>query len=83
MVTERQFFAIGVASPFTHERKQPMKTYVMTTGVLFGLLTVVHIWRMIEEGRQLATEPWYLLITATAAALSLWAWRLVRVSPRT
>jgi hypothetical protein len=68
---------------FNHERNQPMKTYVMTTGALFGLLTIAHIWRMIGENRQLATDPWFVLITATTAALCLWAVRLVRVSPRT
>ena len=60
-----------------------MKTYVMTTGALFGLLTVVHLWRMFAEGPHLARDPWYLLITATAAALALWAWRLARASSRT
>jgi hypothetical protein len=60
-----------------------MKTYVMTTGVLFGLLTLAHIWRMIEENRELATDPSFLLITAVAAALCLWAFRLVRISQRT
>ena len=53
----------------------------MTTGALFGLLTLAHVWRMIEEGH-LAKDPWYLLITGVAAALSLWAWRVLRLSPR-
>ena len=54
-----------------------MKAYVTITGAVFGLLTLVHIWRVIEEGRRLATEPWYVLITVASAALSLWAWRLL------
>ena len=54
-----------------------MKTYVMTTGALFGLLTVVHIWRIFEESH-LATDPWYLLVTAVAAALAVWAGLLLR-----
>jgi hypothetical protein len=58
-----------------------MKTYVMTTGAIFGLLTLAHVWRMIEE-RQFATEPWYVLVTALSAAMSLWAWRLVWRSSR-
>ena len=53
-----------------------MKAYVTTTGVVFGLLTVAHIWRAIEESH-LATDPWYVLITVAAAALSLWAWRVL------
>jgi hypothetical protein len=59
-----------------------MKTYVMTTGLLFGLLTVAHVWRVFEEGARLATDPWYVLITIAAAALCLWAWRLLRLSTR-
>jgi len=54
-----------------------MKAYVMTTGALFGLLTLAHLLRMIEEGRSLATDPFFLLITVTAGALCLWAWRLL------
>ena len=58
-----------------------MKAYVITTGAVFGLLTVTHIWRAIEEGSHLATDPWFLLITVTAAALSLWACRLLWARP--
>ena len=59
-----------------------MKTYVMTTGTVFGLLTLVHIWRGVEEGPQLAKDPWFVLITVAAATLCLWAWGLVLRSPR-
>jgi hypothetical protein len=55
-----------------------MRAYVMTTGVVFGLLTVVHILRIIQEGARLVADPWYMLVTAIAAALCLWAWRLLR-----
>lgn len=34
-----------------------MKTYVMTTGVVFGLLVVAHVWRIIEEGSHVAKDP--------------------------
>ena len=56
-----------------------MKAYVMTTGTLFGLLTIVHVWRVIEESH-LARDPWFVLMTVAAAALCLWSWRLLRVS---
>jgi hypothetical protein len=59
-----------------------MKAYLITTGSLFGVLTVLHVWRIIEEGPQLATNPWWVLITLAAAALSLWAWRLLRLAAR-
>ena len=57
-----------------------MKTYVITTGALFGLLTLAHIWRAIDE-RHLATDPWYILITVASAALCVWAWLLLRRAP--
>jgi hypothetical protein len=59
-----------------------MKAYVMTTGVIFALLTLAHLLRIIVEDRHLATDPLYILITVAAAGLCLWAWRLLRVSTR-
>jgi len=59
-----------------------MKAYVMTTGAVFGLLTLAHIWRVIEEGPHLAKEPFWVLITVAAAALCLWALGLVWRSRR-
>jgi len=57
-----------------------MKVYVMTTGVVFGLLTAAHVWRAVEEGRHVATDPAFVLITIAAASLCLWACRLARAS---
>ena len=59
-----------------------MKPYVMTTGASFGLLVVLHIWRVIEEGPHLLKDPGWILITAAAAALCLWAVSLLRRSAR-
>ena len=59
-----------------------MKAYVMTTGSVFGLIVLAHVWRVVEEGPQLATDPFYILLTAAAAALCVWAWRLLRLMPR-
>ena len=56
-----------------------MKTYVKATGVIFALLTVVHVWRLVLEP-QLLRDPWFLLVTLIAAGLSVGAWRLVRRS---
>jgi hypothetical protein len=53
-----------------------MKSYVITTGLIFGLITGAHVLRMLEE-RRLATDPWFLLLTITTAALSLWALRVL------
>ena len=34
-----------------------MRAYVMTTGVLFGLIAMAHVWRAFEEGPGLAMDP--------------------------
>lgn len=60
-----------------------MKAYLITTGTIFGLIALMHILKSISEWRQLETNPAYLLSMAAlgllAAALSVWAWRLLRV----
>jgi len=58
-----------------------MKAYVLTTGAIFGLLTVAHIWRVIVEPH-LATDPSYILITVAAAALCVWACRVLWLARR-
>ncbi|HEY8188990.1 MAG TPA: hypothetical protein VIF64_23180 [Pyrinomonadaceae bacterium] len=59
-----------------------MRAYLWTTGVVFGLMTLAHIVRIIMEGPRLATEPIFILITLAAASLCVWAFRLLRLSPR-
>jgi len=54
-----------------------MKAYLIVTSTIFGLLTVVHVWRAMSESRSLAADPWYILITVLSAALCLWACRLL------
>jgi hypothetical protein len=59
-----------------------VKAYVMTSGTVFGLITLAHVWRVFAEGSRLASEPWYVLITLAAAGLSLWAWKVLRALRR-
>lgn len=59
-----------------------MKAYVVTTGVVFALLIVAHIWRAAVEGAGLAKEPAFIISTLIAAALCVWAWRVFRRLPR-
>jgi hypothetical protein len=54
-----------------------MKTYVVTTGILFGLVTLAHVLRIVHESRALATDPWFMLITTLTAALCVWACLLI------
>lgn len=53
-----------------------MKAYLALTALLFGLLTVLHIWRAIVEPE--ARNPWMIGIAVLAAVLCGWAlvlWR--------
>jgi hypothetical protein len=54
-----------------------LKNYVTATGIVFGWLCVVHVWRAIEEGPRLATDPWFLLISVLALGFCVWACRLL------
>ncbi|MGH9896456.1 MAG: hypothetical protein ACREA0_31555 [bacterium] len=53
-----------------------MRAYIMTTGAVFGLLSLAHLWRISLE-RHLATDPWFILITVAAGSMCIWAGRLL------
>ena len=55
-----------------------MKAYLATTGTIFTLIVVAHVMRIVAEGFGVATDVWWLLMTAASAALAAWAWRLYR-----
>jgi hypothetical protein len=55
-----------------------MKAYLITTGAIFGLVTLAHIWRIITESPQLGKDPWFVLLTIVTASLCVWACRLLR-----
>ena len=54
-----------------------MKAYLMVTAGIFGLLTIIHVWRAIKESPTLAQDPWFLGITVLSALLCAWAIRLL------
>lgn len=59
-----------------------MKTYIIATGVIFGLITLAHLWRIVEEPH-LVREPWFVGLTILSAALCVVAVRLARrTTPR-
>ena len=52
-----------------------MKAYLVTTGVLFAVITVTHVWEVVDRRQLFASDA---LILAASVGLSVWAWRLVR-----
>jgi hypothetical protein len=57
-----------------------MKAYLVVTSTVFGLLTVIHLWRVVAESTRLAADPFFLAITLLSAALCVWACRLLFTS---
>jgi hypothetical protein len=55
-----------------------MKAYVITTGVIFGMITVAHLLRFVMEGSHLAGEPFFILLTLLSAGLCVWSWLVLR-----
>lgn len=55
-----------------------MKAYIITTGAIFGLITIAHILRIIFEHSHFLTDPVYMLLTLVSASLCFWAWRVLR-----
>jgi uncharacterized membrane protein len=59
-----------------------MKAYVITSGAIFGVLTIAHLLRIAVENRHLATDLFFVLITLASATLCIWAWYVLRRSNR-
>ena len=55
-----------------------MRPYLLITSIVFGLVTIAHIWRMIGESAALAKDPWFIALTVVAAGLSIWSAALYR-----
>ena len=65
---------MALAAP--KQRTIRMKAYLITTGTIFGLIVLAHIWRAFAEDSHLVADPLFVLITIAAAALAFWALRL-------
>jgi hypothetical protein len=71
-------------NPSTSFDEPRMRAYLLTTGTLFGLLTIVHIWRIAAESLSVMKDPFFLAMTIASAGLCVWGFRLLRTagSPR-
>ena len=55
-----------------------MRAYVAVTGTISLLIVVAHLLRVIDEGAHVLTDPLWVILTAVAAGLCVWALRLLR-----
>lgn len=54
-----------------------MRSYLMVTAVVFGLIVGAHVWRIVVDGVNLARDPAFILLTILAAILCGWALALL------
>ena len=63
-----------------------MKPYIVTTGALCAFRALAHRRRTSAEWSRLGTAAWFILegpgIGVLAAAVAIWAWRVLRVPAR-
>jgi len=52
-----------------------MKAYLYTTGMLFAVIAVAHVWEVVDRSHVFASD---VIIVALSAGLAVWAWRLAR-----
>jgi hypothetical protein len=59
-----------------------MRAYLVTTAVIFSLITLAHVLRTVAEWSRLRSDLGFLIegpgIGLVAAALAFWGWRLLR-----
>ena len=59
-----------------------MRAYIGITGLIFALMFAAHVARVWAEGTGLLREPFFIVMTAAALALSVWAVVLLSNRPR-
>jgi hypothetical protein len=55
-----------------------MRSYTITSGALFALLVLVHVFRLAAEGWGPLSSPVFLLSTLVSGAMAAWAWISVK-----
>jgi hypothetical protein len=58
-----------------------VKSYVVTSGIVFALVTLAHLTRIIAEGAHLLRETAFVILTLIAVALTVWAFQVLRHLP--
>src|SRR5215475_12864957 len=55
-----------------------MRTYLVVTGILFGLVGVAHVADVTERWRTVGSQPLQLAVPLAGIVLMIWAWRSAR-----
>jgi hypothetical protein len=54
-----------------------VRAYLITTAIMFALITVAHIARVFAESTALMRDPWFVGLTLLAIGMCGWALRLL------
>ena len=55
-----------------------MRAYVITTGIIFALLTIAHIVRVATESTRFLTDPIFIFFTILSGAIAIWSLVVLR-----
>ncbi|HKN84319.1 MAG TPA: hypothetical protein VJW17_12815 [Pyrinomonadaceae bacterium] len=55
-----------------------MKAYLLTTGVIFALLVLMHVLRLILESTRFLSDPFFIGLTLLSASMAVWSFVLFR-----
>jgi len=61
-----------------------VKAYLVTTGLIFGLMALLHVWKAVAEWPRDTVQVGFVLgmaaLVVVPGAFAAWAWRLLRRS---
>jgi uncharacterized membrane protein required for colicin V production len=82
----RHFLAALAAVGDPTARRPGLKTYIITTGTLFGVFAAWHVFELVSQWRSPVSDPGFTLVVAViivvCGALSVWAFRLLKAAGR-
>jgi hypothetical protein len=52
-----------------------MKAYLLTTGILFAVVTLAHAWEVIDRRHLIVDDA---VVFPVTIGMTVWAWRLAR-----
>jgi hypothetical protein len=62
----------------------PLKSYLITTGTIFGLFAATHIVELVSEWGSMMARPWFMAgivaIVVVSGGLCIWAFRLLKAA---
>mgnify|MGYP003622983611 CR=1 FL=1 len=58
-----------------------MRTYVVTTGILYVALFLAHVARLVSEGTSPLHSPMFVLTSLGALAMAAWSVRVLKRAP--